>query len=218
MSDKVIESMSDDVNDDTEWVDVLKQFEIRDCSRCKNTLPDCVFWIKPHNQRKKCRICLDELAEAATEFKLKFPHIYHRRQLAQQRRAAAIRSDPEAKYRCFHLPRIHKEGFKDEFSKEEFIKLFYSAECYYCGYHRPDVVLCGADRLNGDQGYVRANLLPCCKTCNNMKHTLPLSAFIQTNKRIYKKLRTNPYIDFLDIVSIDTNHKPEYSIRGGKRR
>ena len=103
-------------------------------------------------------------------------------------------------------------------TKEEFIRLFYTSECYYCGYSNNESVLCGADRLDGSKGYVHGNLLPACKTCNNMKGTLPLSVFIKQSNDITSKLKNNPYVDILDIPTRDPNVDPKMSIRGGARK
>lgn len=202
------------------WVDVLKQYELRDCKRCKKNLPDPIFWIKPPNERMKCRSCLDEVALESLRFKEEFPEKYQKRKEQQQARAAKIRCDPEMKYKHYHLARLKAEGFDDDFTKEEFIKLFYTSSCYYCGYSNNDVVLCGADRLDGSKGYIRGNLLPACKTCNNMKGTLPLGVFIKQSNNITSQLKNNPYIDILDISSQtrDANIDPKMSIRGGARK
>lgn len=203
-----------------EWVHILEQYEMRDCKRCKKILPDPIFWIKPQNERQKCRGCIDEVAIESARFKDEFPEKYQKKKEQQQARAAKIRCDPEMKYKNYHLARLKAESFKDDFTKDEFIRLFYTSGCYYCGYSNNDIVLCGADRLDGSKGYIRGNLLPACKTCNNMKGTLPLRVFIKQSIDITKQLKNNPYVDILDLSNHtgDPNIDPKLSIRGGARK
>ena len=207
-------------NKKDEWIKTFEQFDIRECKRCKKSMPDPIFWTKPPNDRQKCRCCLDEVALETLKFKEEFPEKYQKRKEQQQLRAAKIRRDPEMKYKNYHLARLKAEGFQDDFTKDEFIKLFYISECYYCGYSNNEVVLCGADRLDGSKGYTRGNLLPACKTCNNMKGTLPLGVFIKQSTDITSKLKNNPYVDILDISTQtrDPNIDPKMSIRGGARK
>jgi len=49
----------------------------------------------------------------------------------------------------------------------------------------------GIDRLDSNVGYIFNNCVPCCSTCNFMKHKLGLDEFIIQIKTIYKNLKLN---------------------------
>lgn len=51
----------------------------------------------------------------------------------------------------------------------------WGSPCFYCGDVQP---VLGLDRKDNNQGYFRANVVPCCKTCNYMKMALPLEVFL----------------------------------------
>lgn len=72
----------------------------------------------------------------------------------------------------------------DEF--EEIVKL----PCAYCGENQKIV---GIDRKDNEVGYIKENSTPCCKTCNMMKHILPVEEFLLQIERIqtYQKLTNN---------------------------
>lgn len=52
------------------------------------------------------------------------------------------------------------------------------SECYYCQYIKEDEVN-GIDRLDNTIGYEKDNCVPCCETCNMMKHTFHPIFFIE---------------------------------------
>jgi hypothetical protein len=52
------------------------------------------------------------------------------------------------------------------------------SECYYCQYIKEGEVN-GIDRLNNSIGYEKDNCVPCCETCNMMKHTFHPIFFIE---------------------------------------
>ena len=69
--------------------------------------------------------------------------------------------------------------------KENFGELA-SQECFYCKevpetYH-------GLDRIDPQFGYVIDNVVPCCKKCNLMKHTLTQQEFVKHITKIYQAL------------------------------
>ena len=184
------------------------------CITCKENLPESMFWIRPQTERKKCRICLDKISEKQQKFKNENPELYEIKKEKSRIQSAKKRYNPEAKYKYFHLRRVQEKNMEDEFEKDEFIRLFFLDKCYYCNYSNNDVVLCGADRVDTNKHYVRGNLVPCCKICNNMKGTIPVSIFINQCAKINKKIRNNPYVDLLEIPYIDGNANPSVSICG----
>jgi hypothetical protein len=77
-----------------------------------------------------------------------------------------------------------------------------SCRCHYCGSYpktisKPDQRLNadlftynGIDRLDSTKGYIKENVVPCCKTCNIAKHTMKEKEFKDWVLRvcIYSKL------------------------------
>ena len=83
-------------------------------------------------------------------------------------------------------------GIRFELSLEEF-ELLVKADCHYCGAspvllqwlaRKRPIVANGVDRTAGACGYVSANCVPCCKTCNFAKHTLGPNEFIEHCRRV----------------------------------
>lgn len=73
-----------------------------------------------------------------------------------------------------------------------------TAPCYYCRYIHDDETN-GIDRLNNDIGYTKENCVPCCSTCNRMKHYYHPSFFIKKCKQISKEnILNNDFIDQWD--------------------
>lgn len=54
-------------------------------------------------------------------------------------------------------------------TEEEYTEAI-SKPCFYCGGPLP-VGSSGIDRLDNNRGYISANIVPCCYTCNNMKNS-----------------------------------------------
>lgn len=74
-------------------------------------------------------------------------------------------------------------GLDFELSKELFISLVTSPNCYYCGcepYQTSyDVPVIGIDRKDNNLGYFKDNCVPCCKGCNYKKGRQSFTAFIK---------------------------------------
>ncbi|MBM4056426.1 MAG: hypothetical protein FJ264_17520 [Planctomycetes bacterium] len=66
---------------------------------------------------------------------------------------------------------------------EEYLR-FYNKPCYYC-----EIEAIGLDRIDSLLPYEASNVVPCCTTCNMMKGTLELNAFITHCKRIAVKFQ-----------------------------
>ena len=86
---------------------------------------------------------------------------------------------------------------------EEFDNLI-SQSCYYCGEepreasaellkhrgdtHQPTIRYNGIDRLDPTKDYTIDNCVPCCPTCNYMKHVQQKEDFLKKVEQIYKHL------------------------------
>jgi 5-methylcytosine-specific restriction endonuclease McrA len=101
-----------------------------------------------------------------------------------------------------YLYDVYKIGAKRrnlefELSQDQFRSLT-KAPCHYCGVepqsttkHRikhanGDYIHNGIDRVNNSVGYTIDNCVPCCKTCNRMKHKLDKQAFLAHVCKIQK--------------------------------
>lgn len=81
-----------------------------------------------------------------------------------------------------------------ELSRIEFSTLV-QCNCHYCGAapfagfsprspSRSKVLLNGVDRINSKMGYVRGNVVPCCKHCNRAKLEMTDVEFIALCRRV----------------------------------
>lgn len=91
-------------------------------------------------------------------------------------------------------------------SFEDFIGII-NKNCFYCGekpkkvtnkilisrghINEPPLRYNGIDRLNPENGYSIENCVPCCSTCNYMKHTQQISDFLEHVKKIYNHTINN---------------------------
>ncbi len=70
-------------------------------------------------------------------------------------------------------------------------------DCHYCGqppgakhYHHNKKnfkMINGIDRVNSDLGYVKSNVVPCCKYCNRAKSDLSVECFEKLIDKIHAK-------------------------------
>ena len=81
--------------------------------------------------------------------------------------------------------RAKKANLLFEFSENECL-LFYNTNCYYCGDKIKGI---GIDRLDNSIGYTKNNCVPCCSTCNFMKHVLNIEEFKQHLLKIINHLQ-----------------------------
>jgi len=89
-----------------------------------------------------------------------------------------------------------RRQLKFELSKEEF-KSYLFQNCYYCGsgfksiWRRKEVnqklEYNGLDRIDSNQGYIKNNIVSCCKFCNKAKSDLPKIEFLNLIKNIYER-------------------------------
>lgn len=90
-----------------------------------------------------------------------------------------------------HLYRLYsdrakRKGVRWHLSKKEF-KALTRQSCFYCGvppykvhqlsHYNGGHTYNGLDRINPRQGYVRANVVPCCQPCNMAKGAMTLNGF-----------------------------------------
>ena len=86
-----------------------------------------------------------------------------------------------------------ERGFIFLLTKEDFKELT-KRDCTYCGSapsqeHLPSTlkvpyVYNGIDRRNNEIGYVKDNVVPCCKSCNFAKHKMTTDEFLNWIKRL----------------------------------
>jgi len=84
-----------------------------------------------------------------------------------------------------------KRGIEFNITLAEATKMFKS-DCYYCGAppsmtksrKTEDYLYNGIDRLDNEKVYTPTTTVPCCKTCNRIKHVLPEEDFIQHIRKI----------------------------------
>ena len=87
-----------------------------------------------------------------------------------------------------------KRGYKYELTEKQFIEIT-KRDCYYCGAkpsktenkrHVNGIYIGnGIDRINNNKGYTIDNVVPCCKICNQAKHTLTLQEFKDWIVKVY---------------------------------
>ena len=81
---------------------------------------------------------------------------------------------------------------------DEEVKDLIQRPCYYCGgapvlkvptmqkRYNGYFLANGLDRLDNQKGYVKENVVPCCKFCNAAKSTLTISEFRDHIEKIYR--------------------------------
>ena len=81
---------------------------------------------------------------------------------------------------AIYVKSARERGRSFSLTLEEF-KEITSRPCHYC--HRCTGTM-GIDRVQNDLGYDKPNCVPCCKACNQMKHTYTAEQFIDHCKRV----------------------------------
>ena len=84
-------------------------------------------------------------------------------------------------------------------TKEDFESIIIN-NCYYC--KSKPTKYSGIDRFDNNEGYTLENCVPCCTTCNFLKHTLSYDDFILQIKKIYNHLN-NIVVDETNSDSIE---------------
>lgn len=70
-----------------------------------------------------------------------------------------------------------------ELSFEEFCN-FWGKPCIYCG---DTIETVGIDRADNNIGYIKGNLVPCCKNCNRFKLNRSGEQFVSHCKKVAQK-------------------------------
>lgn len=99
-----------------------------------------------------------------------------------------------------YLRGAKNRNIKFELSIELF-KEIVMKNCFYCGEepnrkaknYGKEVLINGIDRRNNDIGYIEGNIVPCCKTCNFMKHNLGEKEWLDKVSKIYEFQRKIQY-------------------------
>lgn len=78
-----------------------------------------------------------------------------------------------------------RRGIRFDLTLEQFTEWLWKAPCYYCG---DGSIPHGVDRLNNERFYDLSNTVACCGTCNAMKGTGTLRAFLTRVKTIHDNL------------------------------
>lgn len=69
-----------------------------------------------------------------------------------------------------------RRGFDWALGDAEADALFHQG-CHYCG--RLPAPVGGIDRKDNSKGYIKENVVACCKKCNRAKHTMPYEEFLK---------------------------------------
>lgn len=107
------------------------------------------------------------------------------------------KKDPRILYNFSYKLRAEKNGYDLEVEFDDFKEII-NRKCYYCN-RKNENYPNGIDRLDNSMGYIKDNIVACCKTCNMMKNTLNENTFILMCAHIthYNKIlnfRLFPYI------------------------
>jgi len=93
-----------------------------------------------------------------------------------------------------YITSASRRGYKFELTKEDF-RYLTKDKCKYCGlepsqsaysngYKTSDYIYNGIDRVNNDLGYIKENVVTCCKTCNFAKRNMIEQDFKSWLKRL----------------------------------
>ena len=96
--------------------------------------------------------------------------------------------------------RYLKKGLTSNLTPQELLDLV-KRNCHYCNakpsnlmqykqvHFSYNFIYNGLDRVDSSKGYIRGNVLPCCKKCNIAKSDLSYNDFLQHIEKIYKNLK-----------------------------
>ena len=68
---------------------------------------------------------------------------------------------------------------------EDFLT-FWQQPCSYCG---DPIKTVGLDRVDNSKGYIKDNVVSCCKHCNTWKHTATQADFYARIRKLYSHLK-----------------------------
>lgn len=99
------------------------------------------------------------------------------------------------KYRKDYVQGAKQKGRSFNLTYDEFVALT-KKPCEYCGsppshkktdpFTKVSILVNGIDRVDNEQGYLVANSVSCCRTCNLAKRQLSVHEFLQWAERIHQ--------------------------------
>lgn len=157
----------------------LRTYSIYSCISCDK---DCRERNDIYKQRKGlCKDCLYKSKSKEYQKKVNFEEV-----------CANIMYDRFNK-------RYSKKGLSCNIKGNELLQLLKS-DCHYCGQEPSNVLeykqkyfsysfrYNGLDRVDSSKGYIRGNVVPCCKKCNLAKSDMSYQDFLNHIIRIYKNI------------------------------
>lgn len=159
---------------DKEFYPEKFKFDAANC-RFRNPCVECFNTKKYYEKYREKRSAEDKFgfmkhnAEVQKQWRAKNP--YHDQDWNNKRR-----QDAATKIKIVKSPAIkRKVNFCDD--DYDILKSKLSLKCFYCNYISTKD-LNGLDRVDNNMGYSADNTVPCCKTCNYMKHQHSTTTFI----------------------------------------
>jgi hypothetical protein len=151
----------------------------------------------------KCKDCNEITSVRLDEFKRR-GDLCKKCKIAENSRIEFNSKDLELTCAAIFKSRINKRyikrGLTCNLTTEEVLNLVKS-NCHYCGdgfsnllnYNQPHFkykfYYNGIDRIDSSKGYIRGNVVSCCKTCNVSKMDMDYNKFINHIKKIYNNLK-----------------------------
>lgn len=102
-----------------------------------------------------------------------------------------------------HIFRQYKNSSKKRFGElkltKEQVDSLINQNCVYCGaspreryvmvsHYAVKTIANGIDRVDNSKPYTLDNCVPCCKTCNLMKHKLTVETFKEQIRKVYNHI------------------------------
>lgn len=148
------------------------------CQKCGNEFET---FNNIHNiESTKCMKCLD------------YQRLYEKNRIRDIRHFKEEKLKYIQNYYKRHIRESLKRGYDTTINFDDFINLVQSS-CYYCGYYNEKEAI-GIDRVNNTLHYTKENCVPCCETCNRIKHINHPVFFVNKAKIISKTIE--PTDDF----------------------
>lgn len=149
------------------------------CSNCYQ-----IAWMK--QAKRKCVSCSSTDSKSSWYRGPKCDKCYHKEKYKKSRG-----NELGQKY-CKLVTAARKKGFILDISKDEYKKII-DETCYYCGYDL--YYSCGysLDRIDGNSGYTKDNVVACCGDCNTIKNSILTKEETIKVVELIKKLRNTEF-------------------------
>ena len=146
-------------------------------------------WIHKHGVEPKCAFALAALRRQRDEEQQPKPASRRRprRPATADARSAYARRQRRPEYRWSVLKSQAKRRRLTCDLPFDFFPELIRRPCHYCGAQTEKFR--GVDRVDNDLGYIRANVVACCSTCNYMKGELGKDQFLAHARRVYMHAR-----------------------------